>query len=208
MKTDTIEMTETKISEQKAAEQIKDVLAKAFPEFQVETGKNLLYKIEIDGLGRVTHEDADTPSRGQFAFQTDILISQDGLPLVVIELKSGSFSTHDVIVYSMKAQRHKQIYAYLRYGFVVYGAASLGRRFMTHNENFDFALAAPDMAAVQKSVVNVVRRQIAGAQRLRKIMSTSRVNIERYEQIVEIDGCATRPSSSLNHTPACKQELG
>jgi len=43
------------------------------------------------------------------------------LPFVVIETKYGSFSTHDVLIYSTKALKHKEIYPYIRYGFVVGG---------------------------------------------------------------------------------------
>jgi len=51
------------------------------------------------------------------------------VPLVVIELKATSFSSHDVVLYSAKAAKHKSIYPYLRYGFVVVGLEALGRRF-------------------------------------------------------------------------------
>jgi hypothetical protein len=176
-----------KESEQEVASRVREILAAKFPDYLVETGRSLLYKIEIGPSGQVTYDHADRPKRGQYAFQTDIAISKCGLPLVVVELKSGSFSSHDVITYSWKASRHKQIYPFLRYGFVVVGSDGLGRRFATHNEGFDFAMAVPDTAAIETDLVALVKRQIASAERLKRLMNTTRVKIRRFEQTVEID---------------------
>ena len=176
-----------KQSEQQVALQVREILAAHFPDYIVETGKSLLYKIEVDPSGQLSHENAASPMRGQNAFQTDILITKDAIPLVVIELKSGSFTSHDVITYSFKAARHKQIYPYLRYGFVVVGLDGLGRRFVTHNEGFDFAMALPDSTTIETDLVALVRRQIGGAEILCDLMCSDRIKIRRYEQTLEID---------------------
>ncbi|WP_424629718.1 hypothetical protein [Bradyrhizobium sp. SYSU BS000235] len=173
--------------EHEAAVQIRDVLASSFPHYVVETGKSLLYKIEVDPSGQLSHEGTASPMRGKYAFQTDILISKGVTPLVVIELKADSFSSHDVINYSSKAARHKQIYPYLRYGFVVAGLHGLGRRLMTHNEAFDFALVLPDAAAIENDLVALARRQIKAAETLCELMRSNRTKIVRYEQTVHID---------------------
>lgn len=176
-----------KQSEQQAALQIREVLAAHLSGYTVETGKSLLYKIEVDPSGQLSHENTASPMRGKYAFQTDILITKDTIPLVVIELKSGSFTSHDVMTYSGKAARHKQIYPYLRYGFVVVGLDGLGRRFMTHNEAFDFAMALPDSAAIASGLIALVRRQISAAEMLCELMRSDRIKILRYEETVEID---------------------
>lgn len=176
-----------KQSEHQVAIQVREILAAHFPAYTVETGKSLLYKIEVDPSGQLSHENAASPMRGQNAFQTDILITKDSIPLVVIELKSGSFTSHDVITYSFKAARHKQIYPYLRYGFVVAGLDGLGRRFVTHNEGFDFAMTLPDSTTIATDLVALVRRQIAGAEILCDLMRSDRIKIRRYEQTLEID---------------------
>jgi hypothetical protein len=180
-------LSNKKESEHQVTLRVREILAAQFPNYLVESEKSILYKIEIDTSGQVTYDNADRPKRGQYAFQTDISISKDGLPLVVIELKSSSFSSHDVITYSWKASRHKQIYPFLRYGFVVVGLDGLGRRFATHNEGFDFAMALPDAAAMETDLVALVKRQIASAERLKRLMDTARVKIRRFEQTVEID---------------------
>jgi hypothetical protein len=178
---------EKKESERHVAELVKDILASQLAGYDVNSGKSLLYKIEVDGVGQLSHDHVASPIRGKYAFQTDILIAKDEVPLVVIELKSGSFSSHDVITYSWKAERHKRIYPYLRYGFVVVGLESLGRRFLTHNEAFDFAMALPNSAAIETDLVALARRQILSAERLIALMRPNRVKLRRYEETVEIE---------------------
>jgi hypothetical protein len=156
-------------------------------EYQVHHGANLLYRIEIDGSGKISNRGDSTPRRGQHAFQTDILVSKSDIPLVVIELKSGTFSSHDVITYSWKAQRHKQVYPYLRYGFAVVGVEALGRRFITHNEGFDFAAAIPDLGQIEADLVPIIRRQINSAERVVELTRHGRIKLRRYEQNIEID---------------------
>ncbi|QWG22198.1 hypothetical protein KMZ93_19765 [Bradyrhizobium sediminis] len=175
-------------SEHEVAMQVRDVLAAHLSgEYQVHQGKNILYWIEVNTSGKISHDGLDAPRRGQYAFQTDILITKGETPLVVVELKSGSFSTHDVITYSWKAERHKQVYPYLRYGFAVVGVDILGRRFVTHNEGFDFAVALPDTAGIETDLVAIVRRQIASAERIIDLIRSSRIRLRRYEQNIEID---------------------
>jgi hypothetical protein len=176
-------------SEQEIARQVKDILARWLPpDYVVHTGKSILYKIEVNALGKITPDRLDGPTRGQYAFQTDILVEQlaPAVPLVVIELKYGSFSTHDVITYSSKAARHKDIYPYLRYGFVVVGPDALGRRFITHNQGFDFAMALPDTASREAELVALVKRQITSAERLSSLMQSNRIKLLRYEETVEV----------------------
>ena len=175
-------------SEQDVTVYVRQVLASALSnDYQVHQGANLLYRIEIDGTGKISNDGAGAPRRGQYAFQTDILVSKAEIPLVVVELKSGTFSSHDVITYSFKAQRHKQVYPYLRYGFAVVGLEALGRRFVTHNEGFDFAVAIPDLGQIEADLVPIIRRQINSAERIVELTRHGRIKLRRYEQNTEID---------------------
>ncbi|MBW7974498.1 hypothetical protein [Bradyrhizobium sp. BR 10289] len=172
-------------SEADIAVRISEALATRLSNFTVETGKSLLYKIEVNAQGKLSHTAEASPARGQYAFQTDILISLQAAPLVVIELKVGSFSSHDVILYSAKAARHKSIYPYLRYGFAVMTPSGLGRRFVTHNEAFDFAIAAPDLETIVADLAPTVKRQAAYAERLIALTGSARCTMRRYEESVE-----------------------
>jgi hypothetical protein len=181
--------TSKRISELEISQRMRDALIRHLsPEYSVHTGKSLLYKIEVNALGKIVPDSVDGPMRGQYAFQTDILVEKKtpSIPLVVIELKYGSFSSHDVITYSSKAARHKEIYPYLRYGFIVVGVEMLSRRFITHNQGFDFAMALADLQSSENDLVACIERQIASAECLSSLMRTSRIKLSRYEEIVQI----------------------
>ena len=99
--------------------------------------ENLLYKLIIDDRGELQPHNFKSPARGQYAFQTDIVIKKRinekvSIPLVVIEIKYGGLTTHDVLTYSAKALKHKDIYPYLRYGLVLGGLKSIPNRFFVH----------------------------------------------------------------------------
>lgn len=184
-----VEPVEKRIKEHAVATELQAMLkSNLTADYVVHVGKSILYKIEVNALGKVSIDSVDSPRRGQYAFQTDILIESrvPSIPLVVIELKSGSFSSHDVITYSAKATQHKNIYPYLRYGFVVVGPGALGRRFITHNQGFDFATAVLDLASKEKDLLALIRRQIASAERLGCLAQSGRLRISRYEEIVDI----------------------
>jgi hypothetical protein len=92
-------------------------------EIHIENGRNLLYKVILDGNLEYRPKNPNNPKRGSLAFQTDLLISyrknKRNIPIVAIETKFDSLSTHDILTYSAKAQKHKEIYPYLRYGLVI-----------------------------------------------------------------------------------------
>jgi hypothetical protein len=100
--------------------------------YVVEISANLFYQITIDNNLDVT-VDPKNPTRGHSAFQTDlcIFLRKGGIfiPKVVMEFKKG-ITTHDVITYNNKAQRHKSIYPYLRYGIISYELVQIPKRFL------------------------------------------------------------------------------
>jgi hypothetical protein len=167
--------------------ELRALLSRHLSGYSVEVGKNLLYKIEIEATGKPTHAATDVPMRGQHAFQTDILITKGSIPLVAIEVKSGSFSSHDVITYSAKAERHKRVYPYLRYGFLVTRSEGLGRRFVMHNEGFDFAAALPAGPVDETLLLGIIRKQVESAERLIELSNSRRLNLWSYEQVIAVD---------------------
>jgi hypothetical protein len=149
-------------------------------------GECILYKLEIDTAHNVYPREPRNPKRGQYAFETDILIrnKQTAIPLVVIELKVGNFSTHDVITYSAKATHHKEVYPYLRYGFVVRGKKPLTRKFLTHNQGIDFAMSVPK--ADDEDLVKLIQRQTRQAERLVEIMREREQTFTLYEKHFDV----------------------
>src|SRR6266700_4249394 len=106
------------------------------PPLSVRRGAALLYQVTVDNKWALTGYPKQ-PMRGDSAFQTDLCVfdqKSDGvvIPRVVLEFKT-SITTHDVITYSAKARKHKQVYPYLRYGLVVLNSAVVPRRFFIHN---------------------------------------------------------------------------
>jgi hypothetical protein len=122
---------------------LKEALEKELKDYKVEENRELIYKVIIDENLKYNPREPNNPTRGNYAFQTDIVIAkkQKNIPLVIIETKYGNFNTHDVITYSTKALKHKEIYPYIRYGLVVGGKGEIDNRFFTHNVGFDFAFA-------------------------------------------------------------------
>lgn len=120
----------------------KQVAAKTLqPPLCVQRGAALLYQVTVDNQLSLT-VDVKHPSRGHSAYQTDLCVfekkSEDvSIPRVVMEFKT-SISTHDVLTYSAKATKHKQVYPYLRYGIVASAETTVPGRLFTHNESLDF----------------------------------------------------------------------
>jgi hypothetical protein len=131
--------------------------------YTIESNANLYYKLTLNNELELEQNDLKNPRRGSSAFQTDILISESRnnlkIPKVVIELKFGRLTTHDVITYSSKASRHKKIYPYLRYGMTVYGIAFIPQRFFTHNEFIDFMITFDDNNKLNL-IYEEIKRQI------------------------------------------------
>lgn len=126
---------------EKALRAAKRVLA---PPLSIQRGAALLYQVTVDNRLNLT-VDIKTPKRGNSAFQTDLCVFEELpestlIPRVVMEFKT-SITTHDVLTYSAKASKHKQVYPYLRYGIVASGETSVPGRVFTHNQSLDFCAA-------------------------------------------------------------------
>lgn len=175
---------EAKLSEGEFAELIRVELSKSFSAYRIQKGAPLVYKLHVDGAGRICPANYRTPIRGQLAFETDLLISDSNVPLVAIELKFGQFTTHDVLTYSTKATKHKDIFPYLRYGFVVGGLKKIQNRFFTHNSGFDFAFMFSDSSTGIPRLIDIVDRQVKIAERIKAIDETA---ISSFETSVEFN---------------------
>ena len=138
-------------------------LKKTLKGYSVTKKESLIYKIIVDEKGEFQPNNAKRPSRGNLAFQTDLLVKKGNLPLAVIEAKVGGFSTHDVLTYSTKAIKHKEVYPYLRYGLVVGNVKVITNKFFTHNSGLDFALAIENIKNL-KPFVDIVKEQIKNSE--------------------------------------------
>jgi hypothetical protein len=139
--------------------------------------------------------DPKRPSRGNAAFQTDlcvfeVLAADLRIPRVVLEFKTRC-STHDVLTYSAKARRHKQIYPYLRYGVIVGRKKTIPKRFFVHNEALDFCVASPAFNRNEFPAVltKIVKREIGESRKLERI-AFEKVGAAVYRRSVTYKGTA------------------
>ncbi len=144
------------------------------PPLCVKRGAALLYQVTVDNNLELT-VDPQKPMRGDSAFQTDLCIfeakaSGSMIPRVVLEFKTR-VSTHDIITYSVKARRHKQVYPYLRYGLVVSEESFVPGRFFVHNESLDFFLAMKTIGEVSLSLFlkEILSAEVRASELLEKI---------------------------------------
>ena len=155
---------------------------------EVKSFKNLFYKIFLDEELNICPNNPQKPTRGKYAFQTDLLIldRKNKTPLVVIEVKFKSLSTHDVLVYSTKAQKHKEVYPYLRYGLIIGKLPKLPNRFFTHNTGFDFAYALNDLNSSSElsDFIKIVQEQIEVSRSLISLINGDREVKKFYSKLV------------------------
>jgi len=159
--------------------ELQDVLES----YEVSKKEALLYKLQMNPNGEIEPSNYQHPTRGNLAFETDLLIKNKKIPLVVLELKYGGFSTHDVLTYSIKALKHKEVYPYLRYGLVIGGVEKLDRKFFIHNVGFDFALAIKNLNTAV--LLKTVKNQISYAEKLASTLSKG-MKATRYESKIDI----------------------
>ncbi|MFC1730387.1 hypothetical protein ACFL6I_08635 [candidate division KSB1 bacterium] len=159
------------MSEKEFAAVLFHELVKVLGEGNVKCDENLLYKIMVDETGAVKPDNIEKPKRGQLAFTTDLLIMDKKLPAVVIEVKYNGFSTHDVLTYSTKALKHKEVYPYLRYGMVIGNTHVVTNKFFTHNVGFDFGIALKDTSEESiKEFISLIKSQVKASQALKKVL--------------------------------------
>lgn len=140
----------------------------------IHRGRPLLYNIAVDNRLALTVNPRN-PVRGNAAFQTDLCVferkdDEIEIPRVVIEFKTA-ITTHDVLTYSTKAGKHKQVYPYLRYGLLISKAKSIPNRVYTHNEFLDFVVCAGGVRNNQLHHLfeNLLRKEIEVSRTLEEI---------------------------------------
>lgn len=116
--------------------------------YVVHQGAALLYQVTLDNQLEPT-VDTKRPVRGNSAFQTDLCIFENkgegvSISRVVMEFKTR-VTTHDVLTYSAKATKHKQVYPYLRYGIIAEKETTVPGRLFTHNQSLDFYASVADL---------------------------------------------------------------
>jgi len=121
-------------------------------EANIASGISVLYETPIDDNGVIrmgVDTDTGEPLRGRgTGFEQDILVYEEKtesntsiIPRVIAEVKYGSVTTHDAIVYSYKAECIKRIYPFCRYRMILGGIKTIPGRVLRHGRSFDFIIA-------------------------------------------------------------------
>jgi hypothetical protein len=164
-------MAEESIFVQTALEAARGLLQ---PPLSIQRGAALLYEVTVDNKLTLT-VDPKRPVRGDSAFQTDLCVFESKendilIPRVVLEFKI-KITTHDILTYSAKARKHKNVYPYLRYGLIASNEAVVPRRFFIHNESLDFfaALRNTNVTELRNWFSNLISAEVKTSRQLESI---------------------------------------
>jgi hypothetical protein len=159
---------------------IEKMLRQTDDNIRVVDGHRLSYANEVLTYGKDNKPD----EQKSVGYETDILIYEQlddttWKPRVVIETKLGSVTTHDAITYSQKAQTHKYVHPYLRYGILIGDREHhpLPGRLFRHGQHFDFMLSWKSFRADKqemKRFVEIVNDEIQASKTLDEILFNSR----------------------------------
>lgn len=160
----------------------------------VKRGASLLYEIKVDNnLEVMEPERIRKPIRGVSAFETDLCVFEKRaddilIPRVVIEFKT-KITTHDVLTYSAKAVKHKQIYPYLRYGILASGEKAVPGRVFTHNEGLDFfaSVSGLEEQSFKTFFASLLNAEIASSKCLEDI-AFGKVKKRLFRNEVQVSG--------------------
>lgn len=158
----------------------------------VRRGAALLYQVTVNNQLSLT-VDVTRPVRGNSAFQTDLCVFEKkteevSIPRVVMEFKT-SITTHDVLTYSAKATKHKQVYPYLRYGIVASNETEVPGRLFTHNESLDFCATVSGLEgqALSDFFASLLSSEVESSRKLEAIAFGSvRTRLFRSEVILHV----------------------
>ena len=157
---------------------ISNLLNDNFQDYSIVGGKKLTYANEIIKYNN------DTPIYHDMKYETDILIYEldpngHWIPRVVIEGKINSVTTHDAITYSKKAQTHKYVHPYLRYGILLGNRKHypLPGRLFRHGSHFDFMLSwkSFDPSSSEFShLLDIINKEIIASKKIEEMIFNSR----------------------------------
>lgn len=169
---------------------IEKILRQTDDCIRVVDGQRLSYANEVLTYGKDDKPDEHNSIR----YETDILVYEQldkttWKPRVVIETKLSSVTTHDAITYSQKAQTHKNVHPYLRYGILIGNREHypLPGRLFRHGQHFDFMLSWQSLNPKKneiKRLIEIVNNEIHASKTLDEILFNSRSkNREKFTSL-------------------------
>jgi len=142
-------------------------------------GRKLPYSSEI-----LNYSDGEPYKQNFIGYETDILIFEQlnektWKPRIIIEAKINSVTTHDAITYSQKAQSHKNVHPYLRYGILIGNRKHypLPGRLFRHGPHFDFMQSWKTFKSDKKewtTLIDILKSEYEASLTLDEIIYNSR----------------------------------
>jgi len=158
---------------------IEKALRSVNPNLRATDGKKLPYSNEI-----LTYTGDEPTNHNLISYETDILIyellnEQEWKPRIIVEAKIDSVTTHDAITYSQKAQTHKNVHPYLRYGILIGNRKHypLPGRLFRHGQHFDFMASWQGFSANKdewNGLTKILKSEYEASVKLEEIIFNSR----------------------------------
>lgn len=165
----------------------------------VDTLRKIPYAYEIKSFT----EDWNIEEYEQTLFETDMIIYEKRddkiIPRVIVESKLESVTTHDAITYSNKANYHKNVVPFVRYGIMCgnRGHYPLPGRLFRHGTNFDFLFSFVGHEPSEKekaAYIEMIKKEIEYSRQFEEILSNSRSRnrkkyfmLQKEFKLLEID---------------------
>ncbi|NLM44564.1 MAG: hypothetical protein GX201_11230 [Clostridiales bacterium] len=126
-------------------------------------------------------------------FETDLLVYEKDKsikPRIIIEAKVNNISTHDAITYSYKAQTHKNVTPYLRYGIMMGNRKHypLPGRLFRHGTNFDFMISFRGFILSDEekvAFIELIKQEISYSRKIEKMIYDSRYKNRKHYYILQ-----------------------
>ena len=174
------------MTENEWTKSIAEKLAAEITPLRIETQKKIPYRQEIESFS----ENWEPNYRKPDFFETDLVIYEhrEGIikPRVIIEAKIDTVTTHDAITYSRKAEMHKNVIPFLRYGIMLGNRKTypLPGRLYRHGDQFDFMFSFVGTEPEEhewSAFVEMVQREVRYSETLEEMLHESRkVGRNRY----------------------------
>jgi hypothetical protein len=127
-------------------------------------------------------------------FETDLFIYEQAAdvikPRIIIETKFSRVTTHDAIVYSYKAQNHKTITPFIRYGIIIGNRRHhpLPGRLFRHGMNFDFMMSfqKEELDKIEKRVfIDLIEKELCYSQQIEEMLYNSRSSNRKHYFVMQ-----------------------
>ena len=154
-------------------DRLRDFLRQHFPELVIETRDYLINHIWVDPQGNITPavEDYLNPNKRGFRYQQDLTIRDEKAPFIAIELENGGFNTNHILTYAAKAEKIKNVYPYIRYGYVVQDEKDrkIPTKFFENGDVFDFVLVIPNDDEFPR-ILSIIKEQLESVKIMMEVL--------------------------------------